>query len=292
MEIDLTPLALTASTVFATTVVIFLLRRAAMASTSAAPPADCTPQPKMAQAPLKSSTRPDHITFEHTKISDAAMAVRSREFTALMNQRRTLRFFDRAAPPLGVLIECIRCAGTAPSGAHCQPWRFIIVKNDEKKRAIRVKVEAEEQKNYDRRMRRTWVDDCKPLINNLHEGDEVKKPYLTEAPYLVVVMKLTHGGTDDLGNRVDHYYVGESVGIATGLFLAALTNVGLVTLTSTPMGAEAGIREVCGRPDNEKVYLLMPIGFPARDATVPYRDETGGPLQRIRKPMVDILEVQ
>jgi len=240
--------------------------------------------PFMQQAPLCSQKGPppSHIKIEHHRISDSAMIRRAHHFASLMDQRRSIRFYSEESPPLEVLNQCIRCAGTAPSGAHCQPWQFVLVRNQQVKSAIRDAVEEEEQKNYDSRMRRGWVEDCQPLVGDLHDGDTVRKPYLSEAPYLVVVMKVPHGIGED-GERIEHYYAEQSVGIAVGLFLAALTNVGLVTLTSTPMGAEKKIRALCGRPDHEKVFLLMPIGFAGSNATVPYRDE-----QTVRKPLASI----
>eukprot|EP00658_Telonema_sp_P-2_P042520 TRINITY_DN30531_c0_g1_i1.p1 TRINITY_DN30531_c0_g1~~TRINITY_DN30531_c0_g1_i1.p1 ORF type:complete len:285 (-),score=63.00 TRINITY_DN30531_c0_g1_i1:267-1121(-) len=246
--------------------------------------ASCTAPKSRQRSLLPGESPPAHIQLEHTRLPDDVMLRRCSDFSRLMNQRRSVRFFDaEVTPSVEVLRECIQCAGTAPSGAHCQPWRFVLVQNREAKVAIRTAVEAEEQQNYDRRMRRSWVEDCNPLVSDLHHGDLIQKPYLTEAPWLLVVMKLPHEVDED-GERVDHYYVEQSVGIAVGLFLAALTNAGLVTLTSTPMGAEKAIRKICGRPDREKVYLLMPIGFPAKNATVPFRNQT-----TLRKPLDQIM---
>lgn len=172
----------------------------------------------------------------------------------------------------------------SPSGAHCQPWTFVVVQSAELKHKIRLAVEAEEQRNYDRRMRRTWVADVNPLVDNLHSADGgVTKPYLDDAPFLIIVMKQVRApgsgcdgaacdsalfahpmvqvhGVDAAGNRVEHYYPAESCGIAVGMLVTALHNANLSTLTSTPMGAERAIRELCGRPDNEKVFLLLPVG--------------------------------
>lgn len=117
------------------------------------------------------------------------------------------------------------------------------------------------------------------MVNELHDDGAPIKPYLSEAPALIVVFKEVHG-VDEFGEHVEHYYVQESVGIAVGILLAALHNVGLATLTSTPMGAESKIRDLCGRGKNEKVFLLLPVGYPAENATVPFR----GPTQH-RKPV-------
>jgi iodotyrosine deiodinase len=276
-----------------------------------------------------------HVAFRYQGLEPAVMLERARAFAALHNLRRSVRFFDASRPiPAGVLEECIRAAGTSPSGAHQQPWTFVIVRSAERKRAIRAVVEREEQKNYDRRMRKEWVQDVAPLVSALHRTDgssAVSKPYLTDAPALVVVMKhyllplppraaaassngssgafsaatssptptTKHQAADsdgdvdagadghpsaDGGGSRTVYYAEHGVGIATGILLTALTNVGLVTLTSTPMGAEADIRRICERPDNEKVFLLLPVGFPAEDATVPYRDA-----HTLRKPLEDIM---
>jgi nitroreductase len=123
-------------------------------------------------------------------------------------------------------------------------------------------------------MKSSWVADVKSLVSGLHgtapnEG-QVSKPYLTEAPWVIVAMKQMHG-IDDKGKRVDHYYVPESVGLACGMLVLAIHNAGLVTLTSTPMGAEKQLRTLLHRPDSEKVFLVMPVGYPSHTATVPYR---------------------
>jgi len=232
--------------------------------------------------------RGKHAHFHATRLGAASMRQRTGDLLALMDQRRSLRFFSSDPVPLDVIQQCVRVAGTAPSGAHCQPWTFVIVTDPQRKAAIRAAVEAEEQINYDRRMRKSWVGDVQGLVDNLHAGakaDKVVKPYLTEAPAIVVVMKQVHG-VDEAGAKVDHYYVEQSVGLAVGLFLAALTNIGLFTLTSTPMGAEKAIRDVCGRPEHEKVFLLMPVGWAADDATVPYRDDS-----TLRKPLEEVAVV-
>ena len=237
-----------------------------------------------------SPTTPDgvHAPFSVTRMPLADMSARNAEFLAVMAQRRSVRFFAPDPVPLHIIQQCVEVAGTAPSGAHCQPWTFVVVTSTAVKAAIRAAVEAEEQLNYDRRMRRSWVADVKDLVTGLHQDDgegghRVTKPYLTDAPALVVVMKQTHGVAQD-GSKVEHYYVEHSVGLAVGMFIAALTNVGLYTLTSTPMGAEGAIRRACGRPEHEKVFLLMPIGWPAEDATVPYRDAA-----TLRKPLDEVM---
>lgn len=209
-------------------------------------------------------------------------------------------------------MSCIAAAGTAPSGAHCQPWRFIVVSNPTAKHAIREAVEAQEQINYDKRMSRDWVDEVTPLISQLHSADGgVVKPYLDIAPYLIVVMKqvprctpllhclvgaarrslplLHHSqnyGIGPNGERIEHRYPVESVGLAVGLLLAALHNANLVTLTSTPLGCGQQICDILQRPSNEKVFLLLPVGLPAAKAMVPFRTPNTQ-----RKPLRDIAVV-
>lgn len=216
----------------------------------------------------------DHAHLDFERLPVAVMRQRATDFHSLLDTRRTVRFFSSDVPPMDVLEKCILAAGTAPSGAHLQPWFFAVVKDPALKAQIRADVEAEEQQNYDQRMKKTWVDDVKGMVAKVHQGDTVQKPYLTEAPYLVVLFKQTSSLKDD-GSTQTHYYASESTGIAAGMFLAALHNANLTTLTSTPMGAEAKIRKALGRPDSEKVFLLLPVGWPAEDATVPNRARNG-----------------
>lgn len=227
-----------------------------------------------------------HAPFEMERLPARAQLDRARLYREFMDMRRSVRFFSPERVDRAVVEECIRCAGTAPSGAHTQPWRFVLVQTPSVKAAVRAAVEAEEQINYDRRMKKTWVRDVNTLVSQVHADGAVRKPYLEVAPYLIVVMKVTHE-IDAEGKRVgDVYYPVESTGIATGMLISALHNANLVTLTSTPMGAETTIRRILGRPDNEKVFVLMPVGYPAKDATVPYRDAAAW-----RKPLADIMPV-
>lgn len=200
---------------------------------------------------------------------ESAMLRRSDGFLRLMNLRRSVRFFDSSKPiPEGVLERCIMTAGTAPSGAHVQPWTFVVIRDPAKKQKVRELIEAKEKENYSGRMQDQWVGHVRGLVDALHgtaAGDAVKKPYLTEAPALVAVMM--HRSTPEK----PVYYGMESVGIATGMFIAALQNAGLCTLTSTPLGADAEIRQVLGRPEREKVFVVMPVGFASKECTVPYR---------------------
>jgi len=210
------------------------------------------------------------IKFSFPRISLTDAIHRSETFQRFMNSRRSVRFFDSKPIPLRIVENCIAAAGTAPSGAHCQPWFFVVVKSPEKKKEIREAVEEEERKNYEVRMGQTWVDEVTHLVSDLHADGVPTKPYLTEAPYIVILMKQKYG-LDEYNEKVNHRYAVESVGIAAGMFITALHNSNLATLTSTPMGADAKIRRICGRPAHEKVFLLLPVGYPSKTCTVPYR---------------------
>ena len=160
--------------------------------------------------------------------------------------------------PRDVLLACIETAAQAPSGANKQPWTFVLVESAETKRAIREAAEAEERAFYGGRAPTKWLEDLAALGTNEH------KPFLEEAPALIAIFAQKHGGTDD----EKHYYVAESVGIATGLLLASLHHAGLATLTHTPspMGF---LGDLLGRPRHERAYLLVPVGYPSSDCTVP-----------------------
>jgi len=186
----------------------------------------------------------------------------STEFYELMNKRRTVRFFSRDPVPLEIIENVIKTAGTSPSGAHTEPWTFAIVSNHELKEQIKEIVEAEEELNYKKRMGPDWVNDIKKFKTDW------KKPYLLDAPYLIIVFKQTHS-FDEQNRRKEHYYHEISTSISVGILLSALQNVGLVTLTSTPLNCGPAIRQLLGRPANEKVLLLLPVGFPADDCKVP-----------------------
>lgn len=181
----------------------------------------------------------------------------AREFFDEMTTRRSCRFFSPRPVPVEAIEWIVRAASSAPSGANKQPWRFVVVGDPETKRRIREAAEAEEREFYERRAGKEWLDDLKPL------GTDANKPFLETAPWLIVVFKLMK--TDE-GGQV--YYVNESVGIATGMLIAAIHHAGLVTLTHTPspMGF---LSKVLGRPGHERPFLLLPVGYPADDATVP-----------------------
>lgn len=226
------------------------------------------------------SENDSHVPYIHQRLNISQIRRRSQRLLRLCQKRRTLRYFSSDPVPKDVIDTILQTACTAPSGAHKQPWCFVAVSNQRLKEKIREMVEHEETINYKSRMRKSWVNDLKPMMNQMHDLDnseassKIQKPYLTEAPWIIAVFKQTHGGFDpETGKRIcDHYYVQESVGIACGVLCVAIQNANLVTLTSTPMGAEKGIRELLNRPDNEKLFLLLPVGFPAKTGTVPYRN--------------------
>ena len=197
-------------------------------------------------------------------------------FLEVMRRRRSVRDFSTEPVPRELVIEAIRAAGLAPSGAHQQPWTFVLIGDEPELRGrIREAAEAEERASYEHRMSPEWLEALAPLGTDWH------KPHLTDAPWLIVVFEQAYGLRQEDGEttRVKHYYVRESVGIAVGFLLAALTHAGLATLTHTPspMGF---LRQILGRPDNERPYVVIPVGFPAADATVP---------DLARKPLPEIL---
>ncbi|XP_074657845.1 iodotyrosine deiodinase-like [Tubulanus polymorphus] len=204
----------------------------------------------------------EQVRYELERYSDAEMVERSAQFYQLMNSRRSVRHFSDESVPRHVIENLIRTAGTSPSGAHTEPWTYVVVSDPEMKSRIRRIVEDEEETNYRKRMGQKWVNDLKPL-----RTDWIK-PYLDEAPYLVIVFKQVYGFTNS-GQRRTHYYNEISVSISIGMFLAAAQNVGLVTVTSTPLNAGPALRVLLNRPDNEKVVCLLPVGFPAKNCTVP-----------------------
>eukprot|EP00523_Entomoneis_sp_CCMP467_P004685 CAMPEP_0168742820 /NCGR_PEP_ID=MMETSP0724-20121128/13238_1 /TAXON_ID=265536 /ORGANISM="Amphiprora sp., Strain CCMP467" /LENGTH=314 /DNA_ID=CAMNT_0008790391 /DNA_START=41 /DNA_END=985 /DNA_ORIENTATION=- len=228
-----------------------------------------------------------HVRYHHERLSLAPIRRRAKRFLTLLQQRRSLRFFSNDPIPRDIIETLVQTAATAPSGAHKQPWSFVAVSHPDLKRQIRRLVEEQETINYQSRMKQSWVADVETMVAQVHDTEHVQKPYLTEAPWLLVVLKQPYGiaHTDENGQqetkRINHYYVPESVGIACGMLIAAIHNANLVTLTSTPMGAEQGIRKLLGRPDHEKVMLLLPVGFPAHDATVPYRNPERKPLDEV-----------
>lgn len=182
---------------------------------------------------------------------------RAAEFADRMELRRTIRDFATTPVPMEVIEDAVRAAATAPSGANIQPWRFVVVTDPELKARIRVGAEEEEREFYERRASDEWLEALAPL------GTDSDKPFLIDAPALIVVFEVHKGE-----NEPRPYYVKESVGIAVGFLLAALHGAGLATLTHTPSPMKF-LGEILGRPANERPYVLIPVGYPASGARVP-----------------------
>lgn len=194
-------------------------------------------------------------------LTDEQSAAGARACYERLRTRRTVRMFSGRPIAPGVVENCLRAAGTAPSGANLQPWRFVVVRCADTKRRIREAAEAEEREFYEHRAPAEWLDALAPL------GTDKHKPFLETAPALVAIFG-ERWGADEAGARRKHYYVDESVGIATGMLLAALHEAGLATLTHTPSPMRF-LNEILERPENERPFLLLVVGYPARDAVVP-----------------------
>jgi nitroreductase len=189
------------------------------------------------------------------------MQERSARFLEEMRRRRTVRDFSSRPVEREVIENCLKAAGTAPSGANLQPWHFTVIADPALKRRIREAAEIEEKEFYEGRAPAEWLEALAPL------GTDASKPFLETAPVLIAVFAQRHGQLPD-GRKVKHYYVPESVGIAVGFLIAGLHNSGLATLTHTPSPMNF-LNEICGRPANEKPYLLLVAGHPAEDCKVP-----------------------
>jgi nitroreductase len=204
---------------------------------------------------------PRSIPLAFAGMPENEMLARAKDFRALMGRRRTVRDFSDRAVPRELIEHAVMTAATAPSGANQQPWTFVCIGDAATKQRIRVAAEAEERAFYEGGAPDEWLEALAPL------GTDANKPFLEAAPWLIVIFAQRYGARPD-GSRRKHYYVPESVGIATGLLIASLHNAGLATLTHTPspMGFLNGI---CGRPDQEKALILLVAGYPAEHAEVP-----------------------
>jgi nitroreductase len=204
----------------------------------------------------------EYVPLEnYDDVSLEEMEARAEAVLQTLRTRRTIRDFSDQAIPRNVIETCIKAAGTAPSGANHQPWHFVAISNAEVKRKIRIAAEAEEAEFYGGRASEEWLDALAPL------GTDARKPFLETAPWLIAVFAQRRGG-EKKGQDKKNYYVTESVGLATGMLITALHSAGLGTLTHTP--APMGfLREICERPDSEKPFVLMVVGYPAKDAKVP-----------------------
>jgi len=197
----------------------------------------------------------------YCEYAPAEMETRAAAFYADVQRRRTVRHFSERTVPRSVIENCLRAAGTAPNGANLQPWHFVVVSNPAIKHEIRTAAEAEERAFYAGRAPQAWLDALAPL------GTDASKPFLETAPYLIAIFAQSYGLLPD-GRKVKNYYVTESVGIATGILITALHHAGLVSLTHTPspMGF---LNKILQRPDNERPFLLLVVGYPAHEARVP-----------------------
>ena len=211
-------------------------------------------------------------------LDKAEQLERSREFVERITKRRTVREYSDKEIPFELIENAIRAAASAPSGANQQPWTFVVVSDPEVKRKIRIAAEEEEKESYERRMSREWLDAL------AHLGTDWQKPHLEDAPYLIVVFKQPFGLVTDpeTGDqiKIKHYYSDESVGIAVGMLLTALHLSGLATLTHTPSPMKF-LGDILGRPENERAYVVIPVGYPADDVDVPVI--TKKPLDEVMK---------
>ena len=201
------------------------------------------------------------ITYKKESYSPDEMLVRSRHFFEWMNLRRTIRDFSDKPVPKQVIENILETASTAPSGAHKQPWTFCVVNDPALKKQIREAAEKEEYDSYNGRMGEEWLQDLAPLQTDW------QKPFLETAPHLIIVFKRSYEIKEG-GKKHQNYYVTESCGIACGFLLAAIHHAGLGALTHTPSPMNF-LAKLLGRPENEKPYLLIPVGYPAEECFVP-----------------------
>ena len=201
------------------------------------------------------------ISYSKKTFDLQEMEIRSDEFYEWMNTRRTVRDFSDKHIPENIIEKIILTASSAPSGAHKQPWTFCVVKNKEIKKQIRIAAEKEEKENYENRMTDEWLKDLQPI------GTDWNKSFLETAPYLIVVFKRSYE-LESNNHKHQNYYVTESCGIACGFLLAAIHHAGLVALTHTPSPMNF-LTKILNRPENEKPFLLIPVGYPLKECWVP-----------------------
>jgi iodotyrosine deiodinase len=201
-----------------------------------------------------------HLPFSITEYSPKELKEKVNDFFQLMNARRTVRDISSRPVNREVISQLMMTASTAPSGAHKQPWVFCAIADPKVKKSIRKAAEAEEKESYEGRMSQRWLEDLKPIATTW------EKPFLENAPWLIVVLKKIYELNDD--DKQNNYYVNESVGIACGMLITAIHNAGLVTLTHTPSPMNF-LTKILDRPKNERPFLLLPIGYASKDAYVP-----------------------
>ena len=215
-----------------------------------------------------------HIRYKQEIFSESEILKKSKDYFEWANKRRSVRHFSDIEVPIEIIENIIKTASTAPSGANKQPWTFCVVKSAEIKKEIRLAAEAEERKSYNERMSDVWLEDLK------HLGTDANKPFLETAPYLIIVFKRVFE-YDAEGKKHQNYYVNESVGLACGFLISAIHNGGLVTLTHTPSPMRF-LEKILKRPDNERAFLLLPVGYQAEKVYVPNIK---------RKPLEDIMKL-
>lgn len=189
------------------------------------------------------------------------MSQRAKQYYELMRRRRSVRDFSDEPVDRSIIEQCLLTAGTAASGANCQPWHFAVVSDADVKQTIRIEAEKEERAFYAERATQSWLDDLAPL------GTNAEKPFLETAPYLIGIFQQRYGVTDS-GERQKHYYATESVGLASGLLISALHHAGLACLTHTPSPMKF-LNKIMGRPKSERPFVLLVVGYPKVDAVVP-----------------------
>lgn len=201
-----------------------------------------------------------HVSYEGKQYPETEMIQRSKDFLHYMDLRRSVREIDTRDVPQEIIENVIQTASTAPSGAHKQPWTFCAISSPDIKKQLREAAEKEEYEGYHGRMSERWLNDLRPMATNWH------KPFLEEAPWLIVVCKRVYEKEE--GEKANNYYVNESVGIACGMLITAIHNAGLVTLTHTPSPMNF-LTKILNRPDNERPFLLLPVGYPKENTFVP-----------------------
>ncbi len=207
-------------------------------------------------------SEPSFVPYRPDRLDPDEVLRRSGDFYASMDRRRSVRMFSSDPVPREAIERAVATASTAPSGAHRQPWTFVLIGDADTKRQIREAAEEEERTNYEGgRLPDDWLEALRPLGTDWH------KEFLETVPWIVVLFEQRYG-LDAAGNRLKHFYVKESVGIACGMFIAAIHQMGLATLTHTP-SPMAFLTKLLGRPENERPFAMLPIGYPAEDCMVP-----------------------